>query len=451
MKAIILITEENDKLGKLTISKPKELVKVNGIPIIDYQIEAYLRVGIKESDIIVSGYKINFIKKYLDKNYPDVNTSVDIDLVQQNVRGDIVLISVGNYIYEPKIINDFLKCNFYNSIATDKGQAIGLYKINTSVENCTASIVEILLQDGKHLIEISILDKLQEFATFNICDFIDKKWFRIDSYKSLYEAEKAFSSFSIKSKKALVFDLDGTVYLGNIPITNTINFINQNSDKFDFYYMTNNTSCGLHDYIEKLLRFGIKTSIEHIISPLIPLVAYLKKYNVKNVYVVGNKNFQDYLKMQISDLNYTSDKNICEAVIVAYDTELTYEKLKNATLLLYDKNIKLLATHEDMVCPTEFGGIPDAGSFLKIFEIATLRKPDVIFGKPNKILLDSILKKYNKNEIAIAGDRLYTDKLLANNSKIDFILVLSGESKRENVEELSKFPEAIIKDFADIF
>ncbi len=492
MKVIILATEVGLRLRPLTNTKPKGMIRVNGVPIVEYQIRAYLKAGISQSDIIiVVGYKANFIDDYLNKNYPKIkiitnknydtmNNMFSLNLALSLIDNGSIMLSNVDYVYESKIIKDFIQCNLNNSVACDKdsyteesmkivvknnkilniskqitkeyayGNSIGLYKIDSSNINKLIKIIKSMIKEDKNLELESVLDKLFESIDFYPFDMGGKKWIEINNYDNLYDAEIKFSDFSIESKKALVLDLDGTVYLGNKPITNTIDFINKNNKKYDFYFMTNNTSRNLSDYVDKLNKFRINTSIEKIISPIIPLVAYLKEYNIKNVYVVGNKSFQEYLKVKIPDITYTPDKNICEAVIVAYDTELTYEKLKNASLLLHNNNIKLLATHKDMVCPTEYGDIPDVGSFLKLLEITTLRKPNIVFGKPNSILLTSVLKKYNKNKIAIVGDRLYTDKILANDAGIDFVLVLSGETKREDIENLNKFPEAIVKDLGDI-
>ena len=248
----------------------------------------------------------------------------------------------------------------------------------------------------------------------------------------------------------MILDLDGTIYLGNKPIEGTINFVKENFKKYDFYFMTNNTSRNIDDYVNKLDKLGITTSVDKIISPILPLIEYLKTNKIKNVFVVGNEIFKNYLTTNISDIHFTNDKKVCQAVVVAYDTELTYNKIKNASLLLHNNSIKLLATHTDMVCPTELGNIPDIGSILELLKVTTNRKPNVIFGKPNPVLLDSILEKYDSSELAIVGDRIYTDKVLANNSEIDFILVLSGETKRKDVEILERFPELIVEDLGDI-
>ena len=116
----------------------------------------------------------------------------------------------------------------------------------------------------------------------------------------------------------------------------------------------------------------------------------------------------------------------------------SYNKLKIVSFLLQnDPQIKYVATHPDDVCPTNYGNIPDVGSFIKLIETTTGRKPEKIFGKPNIEILSPVISKFQKEEIALVGDRLYTDKLLADSAGIDFILVLSGETTIEQTKLLN--------------
>ncbi len=251
-------------------------------------------------------------------------------------------------------------------------------------------------------------------------------------------------------KKSIVSDLDGTVFLGKKPIEGTVKFIKRYSGEKEFFFFSNNTSMIPEDYIIRLNSFSIKTDRDHIIAPHIPLVKYLSDENINCIYLIANEKYTQFLKSEMPDLCINDDIDNCQAVIVAYDTELTYEKLKSASLILQKDNVKFLATHCDKVCPTEAGPIPDAGSILALLDSSTGRKPDVIFGKPNQELLSVVLDKYKKEEITIVGDRLYTDKILADNAEIDFILVLSGESTRNDAEKCESSPKLILNDLGDL-
>ncbi len=252
----------------------------------------------------------------------------------------------------------------------------------------------------------------------------------------------------MKNKRCFVFDLDGTVYLGDIPIQPTVDFICKNWGILDFYFLSNNTSKSPESYVQKLNKMGIKAELKHILTPITSLIEHLRQHQIFNVYALGNTEFLSYFQANMPEA--VLGTNNCQAVILAYDTELTYEKLKISALLLQDSNIAFLATHPDMVCPTPQGPIPDVGSFIELYYAATGRRPEHVFGKPNTSLLQSIFEKYSKEQVVMVGDRLSTDKLLADNAQIDFILVLSGEAKREDLLSLAKQPKLVLEHLGEL-
>ena len=254
---------------------------------------------------------------------------------------------------------------------------------------------------------------------------------------------------AIAEKPCFVFDLDGTVYIGDVPIQGTIDFIKRNMGKKEIFFLTNNTSKNLADYTKKLASVGLEVGVERILSPLLPLVDYLKDHVIRYVYPVGNTSFQAYLREQIPAIEFCSDAR-CQAVLLAYDTELTYEKLATSCLLLQKQDVRYLATHPDLVCPSAQGPLPDTGSFVKLYEAATGRLPEVVFGKPNTTVLSPLLKRFRKEEMVMVGDRLSTDKLLAENAGIDFILVLSGEAKRSDLPGLLRQPTLVLDDLGGL-
>ena len=253
----------------------------------------------------------------------------------------------------------------------------------------------------------------------------------------------------IADKTCFVFDLDGTVYLGDRPIPGTIEFIRRHQERKEIFFLTNNTSKSLDDYVVKLARFGLTVDIERILSPLLPLVDYLVAEGLRRIYPVGNASFQSYLKARLPALEFTAGDD-CQAVVLAYDTDLTYAKLSASCLLLQKPEVRFLSTHPDFVCPSPAGPLPDAGSFVKLYEAATGRLPDIVFGKPNTVVLSPLLKRFRGEEMVMVGDRLSTDKKLAENAGIDFILVLSGEAKREDLPALTRQPWRVLEDLGEL-
>lgn len=250
------------------------------------------------------------------------------------------------------------------------------------------------------------------------------------------------------AKKCFVLDLDGTVYLGDVPIQGTLDFILRHWDRTDFHFLSNNTSKSPSSYVNKLNRLGIPATLEQILSPVTPLVAHLRAVGIRTVYPVGNRDFVACLRERMPELELLepSSSACAEAVVLAYDTELTYEKLSHSALLLQRSEVAFLATHPDLVCPSPQGPLPDVGSFLALYETATGRRPEHIFGKPDPAVLEPLLARYNRKDMVMVGDRLSTDKRLAENAGIDFILVLSGEATRADLPGLERQPTCVVSD-----
>ena len=248
---------------------------------------------------------------------------------------------------------------------------------------------------------------------------------------------------NLAAKKCLLFDLDGTVYLGDIPIPGTVDFIRRNLPVRDIFFLTNNTSKDLRCYVEKLRGMGIDIGLERMLSPLLPLTRHLASENIHRIYLVGNASCRAFVTEHMPDLVFTNGPD-CQAVILAYDTDLSYEKLAESCLLLQRPEVAFLATHADLVCPSPHGPLPDAGSFMALYAKATGRTPDLVFGKPNPLILGDVLERHDPREMVMVGDRLYTDKALADNVGMDFILVLSGESKVEDLAGLARAPSLVV-------
>jgi HAD superfamily hydrolase (TIGR01450 family) len=163
-----------------------------------------------------------------------------------------------------------------------------------------------------------------------------------------------------------------------------------------------------------------------------------------NIFLLGNtyleKEFEEAGVHLTNDTNETPD-----FVVLGFDTTLTYDKIHKASDHLRN-GVTFIATHPDLNCPLKNGAcMPDTGSMIKLFEAATGVSPKII-GKPNKRLIDTIMQKYgikDKKTICMVGDRLYTDIKLAKNANIESVLVLSGETKEEDLKKATILPDYI--------
>ncbi len=256
---------------------------------------------------------------------------------------------------------------------------------------------------------------------------------------------------SLSQKKLWLFDMDGTVYLGNTlfeGVLELLSSIERNGGKYVF--ITNNSSKGKGDYMAKVTKMGIKADEDNFYTSVDAAISLLKvKIGDKLIYAQGTKSFVDNLRA--SGLSVTTEHDEgAECVIVGFDTELTTEKLTNTCKSLL-KDVPYYATNPDWACPTEFGYIPDCGSMCFGLEKATGKKPFFI-GKPNPTMIEEVMKKFGvqKEEVVVLGDRLYTDIASGVNAGVDTVLVLSGESTLKDYEESEVKPTFVLNHVKEI-
>ena len=239
----------------------------------------------------------------------------------------------------------------------------------------------------------------------------------------------------IKDKKLYIFDMDGTIYLGGNPFDYAIRYIKnlrKNGKKVLFF--TNNASHTTPFYMKKLERLGFEPREDEIMTSGDVTLEFLKRFRAgKSVYLVATDELvEEYREKGINLLCGNEDK--ADIVITSFDTSLTYEKLDNACRLIRG-GAEYLSTHPDMNCPTETGFIPDSGA-IAAFCTASTGKVPTYFGKPYKETVEMISEAtgYSNEEMCIFGDRLYTDIALGKKFGVTAVLVLSGETQPEDVD-----------------
>ncbi|MFW9989846.1 MAG: HAD-IIA family hydrolase [Candidatus Odinarchaeota archaeon] len=248
-------------------------------------------------------------------------------------------------------------------------------------------------------------------------------------------------------KKSFFFDLDGTLYLGNKlfkGVPKLIELIKKKNKPF--FFLSNNSSRSTSNYIKKLTAFNLNITIENIILSQHPTIDFLKKKQYHKIFLMGTTSLKKEFEQEGFEL---TEKNP-EILVLAFDQELTYQRLVNATKFLLN-NIPYIATHPDDRCPTEDGYIPDAGGIAALLKKATGREPKV-FGKPNK---DMILFKLEQLGIApkdavLFGDRLYTDIKMGKEAGITTCCVLSGETTIEMIKKSEIKPDFILNGIWDL-
>ncbi len=226
-----------------------------------------------------------------------------------------------------------------------------------------------------------------------------------------------------------LFDLDGTVYLGNRPIEGAIETLKQLTAMGKrVCFLTNNSSKDKREYVKKLTAMGYPVELFQIITSTMAAIQFLHtRRPAKSVYPIGTPTFIKSLEEE--NIPMSEDADI---VLLAFDTSLTYDKLWKANVLL-DKGREFIATHPDTVCPSDIGDMPDVGALMALFECSSGRAPSVICGKPYSPMAEIIGHLFDipKERIVMIGDRLYTDILFGVNNGYQSVLVLSGETTKE--------------------
>ncbi len=256
----------------------------------------------------------------------------------------------------------------------------------------------------------------------------------------------------LRSKKLYLFDMDGTLYLGEKLYTFTIALLEKlKATGRKNLFMTNNSSKSVADYIRKLEKLGIPATREDFITSSQATAYYLKQhFPGKRLYVCGTRSLKAELEME--GFTVTESVDDTQVIVMGFDTELTFQKLHNVSfMLLTRENMPYIATNPDYVCPTEFGSVPDCGSVCDMIYNATKKRP-IVIGKPSPLMPQLAMEQwgYSKEETAVVGDRIYTDVKSGLNAGITGLLVMSGETDAAILAASDVRPHLVLQDAGEI-
>lgn len=251
----------------------------------------------------------------------------------------------------------------------------------------------------------------------------------------------------VKKGKLYLFDMDGTLYLGDRLYDFTAELLHEiRRTGGKYLFMTNNSSKSVADYVKKLEKMGISATREDFITSSQATAYYLKKHHPgKTLYVCGTRSL--IAELESEGFETTTDLDKTQCVVMGFDTELTFQKLWDVSkLLLTHPDMPYIATNPDLVCPTEFGSVPDCGSVCIGIKNATGRDP-IVIGKPSALMPELAMAKwgYTKEETVVIGDRIYTDVKSGLNAGAHTILVLSGESTLQTLAESVDKPHLVLE------
>jgi HAD superfamily hydrolase (TIGR01450 family) len=262
--------------------------------------------------------------------------------------------------------------------------------------------------------------------------------------------------------KHLALDLDGTLYLGKGLFPFTLEFLQRIGRlRIGRTFFTNNSSVSTAGYVQKLRGLGIDCGADEIYSSTTATLTYLheKRPEARKLFVLGTAALQqEFVDGGFAVCERENDKRTADlgdepdAVIVGFDTSLIYARLCRAAYWI-SRGKPFVATHCDAACPTDEATVlPDCGAICALLTKATGREPDAVLGKPSPAMLRGVLQRQGlaADEIAVVGDRLYTDVAMAQAAGAVSVLVLSGETTRAQAESAKNPPDFVVGNVAEL-
>jgi HAD superfamily hydrolase (TIGR01450 family) len=231
----------------------------------------------------------------------------------------------------------------------------------------------------------------------------------------------------------VALDLDGTIYLGKTIFPFTLSFLALLEElDIGYTFLTNNSSKSSSHYLVQLAELGIKAGPAQLYTSTQATIAHLRHVYPKanRLFVLGTPSLMGEFAEAGFALTADDASDEPDAVVVGFDTGLVFQRLCRAAWWI-QKAKPFIATHPDRICPTDQPTVlVDCGSICAALEQATNRKPDSVLGKPDPRMLQGIFERHSlqADQLAMAGDRLYTDMAMARRAGSLSVLVLTGET-----------------------
>lgn len=253
----------------------------------------------------------------------------------------------------------------------------------------------------------------------------------------------------LRQVRCFLLDMDGTFYLGDRLLDGALHFIDvlRRQDR-DFLFLTNNSSKDSQQYAEKISRLGLTIPPEKVFTSGEATAMQLEDQKPgARVHVVGT----GALAKEFRKRGFVLSAEEPDFVILGFDTTLTYEKLWKLCDLVR-AGVPYIATHPDFNCPTESGFMPDIGATMAFVRASTGREPDLVVGKPNALFVKKAGERAGLPvaELGMIGDRLYTDIALGATAGIPTVLVLSGETRPEDLPGSPYQPTYIFQNLGEV-
>lgn len=497
LQAVILAAGVGSRLRPITLQQPKGCIPIAGRSILAHQLHAYADAGV-EDVTVVAGYLHSMTRAHCEAvaaeredlsvtvvendRYANTNNLYSLYQVREAVGGEPFLVSNGDVVFDPSVLDRLIASDAKSAIACDPSTfseeamkvalddngyvdrigksipqseafapSIDVYRFSGAFSARLFDRAERLLFDEERYdawSEVALDAVLGTRREVRPVDIEGAPWVEIDDHDDLRQADRTFGSLPLSDAEVVFFDLDGTIYVGDSLVPGARSAVAALRERgTDVFFLSNNSSGWKTDYADKLDALGVPADADDVILSTDGVISYLDERGVEATYVVGTTAMQD----AIADQGIVVDAEDPDCVVVGFDTELTYEKVRRATLAIRD-GAEFLLAHADTVCPTAEGFVPDCGAIGALVETAADRPPTRVFGKPNPEMISHVLDERNlaPEDAVVVGDRLATEIRLADTVGCHSACVLSGDATRADVAASDVQPSVVLDTVGDL-
>jgi NagD protein len=258
----------------------------------------------------------------------------------------------------------------------------------------------------------------------------------------------------LRQIRHVALDMDGTIYKGGTLFGCTGPFLAQlRAAGIGYSFLTNNPSKSVPDYLAHLRKMGLTATADELYTSAQATIDYLRRQHpaVKRIFALGTPSMLAEFTGAGFALTGDDARDEPDAVVIGFDLTLTYARLCRAAWWIQQRKL-YIATNPDAVCPTDQPTVlVDCGSICAALTKAAGRAPDMVMGKPDPSMLDGILARHGLQpaQIAMVGDRIYTDILMAERAGALGVLVLSGEATAADAACAPRAPDLVVADLAE--
>jgi NagD protein len=262
-------------------------------------------------------------------------------------------------------------------------------------------------------------------------------------------------SSRLRQVRHVALDMDGTIYRGGTLFDCTVPFLALLTELgIGYTLLTNNPSKSRTDYLEHLQKLGVPATSDQLYTSTQATIEFLRKTHphLRRLFALGTPSMAAEFAAAGFALLPDNPEAEPDAVLVGFDLTLTYARLCRAAWWI-SRGKLWFATNPDRVCPTDLPTVlVDCGSICAALATATGRTPTAVLGKPDPAMLRGILHQHalEPAQLAMVGDRLYTDMEMARRAGALGVLVLTGETRAEEVAHAAKAPDLVVPSLREL-